>query len=103
MVTAAAFPVRPLFDRVFVEETERALKYAIELPDSAKGIRPKHFKVVAIGTGMIGPDGSAIPTPFKVGDTVMVSHRTQGEAVTIMGRTIIAIREQDVLGVVTDE
>ncbi len=102
-MVSSPFPVRPLFDRVFVEETERALKYAIELPDSAKGIRPKHFRVVAIGTGMIGPDGSAIPTPFNVGDTVMLSHFTKGEAVTIMGRTIVCVREQDVLGVVTDE
>ncbi len=96
----APFPVRPLHDRLMIEETEREMKYAIELPGNVKDHRPKHFRVVAVGDGMMSPDGTMPGPTVKPGQVIMVSQRTQGEVVTILGRQIIVIREHDVLAVV---
>lgn len=100
----APFPVRPLHDRVMVVEVERGPKFMIELPDTAKNIKPKHFQVVAVGTGMVTPDGKPLPPSVKVGDVVMISQRAStAEVNVIAGQTVIAVREYDVLAVVSDD
>jgi chaperonin GroES len=76
----------------------------IELPDTAKNVKPKHFQVVAVGSGMFTGDGKQLPPTVKVGEVILISQRAStAEVNVIAGQTVITIREMDILGVVADD
>jgi chaperonin GroES len=92
--------LRPLQDRILVErveETEKT-KGGIIIPDTAKE-KPAEGKVVAVGKGRVGEDGTLIPMELKVGDTILFS-KYGGTDVKIDGLDYLIMRQDDVLGVV---
>ncbi len=92
--------LRPLQDRILVErveETEKT-KGGIIIPDTAKE-KPAEGKVVAVGKGRVGEDGTLIPMELKVGDTILFS-KYGGTDVKIDGADYLIMRQDDVLGVV---
>ncbi len=92
--------LRPLQDRILVErleETEKT-KGGIIIPDTAKE-KPAEGKVVAVGNGRVGEDGTLIPLELKVGDTILFS-KYGGTDVKIDGNDYLIMRQDDVLGVV---
>ncbi len=91
---------RPLHDRVVVEPLEGEEKTAggIIIPDTAKE-KPMQGKVVAAGAGARSEDGKVTPLDVKTGDTVLYG-KWSGTEVKLDGKTLLIMRESDIMGVV---
>lgn len=92
--------VKPLFDNVLIEplEAEEKTVSGIILPDIAKE-KPQMGKVVAVGSGKVGPKGDTHPMVVKVGDTVMYK-KWGGNEVKVDGKDMTLVSQGDVLAVV---
>jgi len=95
----AALKVKPLGDRVLVEEIEEeeVRSGGIIIPDSAKE-KPQRAKVVALGTGKRDDDGKKIPFEVKVGDVILTS-KYGGTEVKIEGKEYKILSSSDILAV----
>jgi len=94
--------IRPMNDRILVVRVEEEKKTAggIIIPDTAKE-KPQEGKVVATGPGKMGEDGKRIPMELKKGDRVLFS-KYAGSEIKIDGVENIFMREDDILGILTD-
>lgn len=92
---------RPLHDRVLVSRIEEDEKTAggIIIPDTAKE-KPSEGKIVAVGTGSRGDDGSITPLDVKVGDRVLFG-KYGGTDVKVDGEDLMILRESDILGIIS--
>ncbi len=92
---------RPLHDRVVVEPLDQEEKTAggIIVPDTAKE-KPMQGKVVAVGPGARGEDGTLQPPDVKKGDTVLYG-KYSGTEVKIDDKELLIMRESDIMGVLT--
>ena len=90
---------RPLHDRVVVEPLEEEEKTAggIIIPDTAKE-KPMQGKVIAVGPGSRGDDGKLNALDVKKGDKVLYG-KWSGTEVKLDGKTMLIMRESDVMGV----
>lgn len=91
--------IRPLHDRIIVERLTEDEKTAggIIIPDSAKE-KPQKGKVIAVGKGKIGEDGSVRPLDVKAGDTILFG-KYAGTEIKIQNADRLIMREDDVLAV----
>jgi len=94
--------IRPLQDRVLVKrlEGEEKTKGGIIIPDTAKE-KPIEGKVVAVGAGKVGEDGKQRPVDVKAGDKILFG-KYSGTEVKIDGEEHLILREEDILGVITE-
>ena len=94
--------IRPLQDRLIVERLEGEEKTAsgLYIPDTAKE-KPQQGRVVAVGKGKVGEDGSLRPVDLKEGDKILFG-KYAGTEIKIDGNDLLIMREDDVLGVVVD-
>ncbi len=85
---------KPLYDRVLIERTAEQEKTAggILLPDSAKE-KPHEGTVLEVG------DGGEKKLTVQVGDKVLFS-KYSGTEVTIDGKELIIMKEEDILGII---
>ena len=92
--------VQPLFDNVLIEPTDAEERTAsgILLPDSAKE-KPQTGKVVAVGSGKVGPKGDVHPMVVKVGDVVLYK-KWGGNEVKLEGKEYTLVSQEDILGIV---
>jgi chaperonin GroES len=92
--------LRPLQDRILVQrvEEETKTKGGIIIPDTAKE-KPAEGKVVAVGNGKVGDDGTRVALEIKVGDRILFG-KYSGTEVKIEGEEYLIMREDDVLGVI---
>ena len=92
--------IRPLQDRIIVKRLDEEEKTSggIIIPDTAKE-KPQEGKVVAVGKGKVGEDGTTTPLDVKKGNKVLFS-KYAGTEVNIDGEEHLIIREDDVLGVI---
>jgi chaperonin GroES len=92
--------IKPLSDRIVIERHEASEKTVggILLPDTAKN-KPQKGKVLAVGPGRLGKDGSRQPVQVKVGDTVLFTNWAGDEFKEGQGQNILLMREEDVLAV----
>ncbi|MGF1592032.1 MAG: co-chaperone GroES [Kiloniellaceae bacterium] len=90
---------RPLHDRVVVEPLEEEEKTAggIIIPDTAKE-KPMQGKVLAAGPGSRGEDGKLVALDVKKGDKVLYG-KWSGTEVKLDGKTMLIMRESDIMGV----
>lgn len=90
---------KPLFDNVLVERLEQSntTKGGVIIPDTAKE-KPMEGKVLATGTGKITENGTTIPLTVQVGDTVVFT-KWGGTEVTVDGKTLLILKESDLLGI----
>ena len=97
-----AMKIRPLQDRVLVKriEGEEKTKGGIIIPDTAKE-KPIEGKVVAVGAGKVGEDGKQRPVDVKAGDKILFG-KYSGTEVKIDGEEHLILREEDILGVITE-
>src|SRR5438105_5042963 len=96
--------IRPLGDRIVVRRFEAEEKTAggILLPDSAKN-KPQKGKVLAVGPGRLGKDGSRRGMQVKQGDTILFTAWAGDEFREGAARdAILVMREEDVLAVVDE-
>jgi chaperonin GroES len=92
--------LRPLQDRIIVKrvEEENKTKGGIIIPDTAKE-KPAEGKIVAVGNGKVGEDGSRIPLEVKEGDRVLFG-KYSGTEVKVEGEEYLIMREDDILGII---
>ena len=90
---------RPLHDRVVVRRVEEDTKTkgGIIIPDTAKE-KPTEARVVAVGTGKVGDDGTVTPLDVKKGDRILFG-KYSGTEIKLDGEDHLIIREEDVLAV----
>src|SRR4051794_23309796 len=89
--------LKPLGDRLIVKpiDEEETTASGIVLPDTAKE-KPQKGKVIAVGDGAIGEDGSRRPLDIAEGDEVLYS-KYGGTEITVEGDEVLVLRESDVL------
>ena len=94
--------VRPLADRLLVRriEEQETKKGGIIIPDTAKE-KPQEGEVIAVGPGRTTEDGKRIPLDVKKGDRILIG-KYSGTDVKIDGTEYVIIREDDVLGVLSE-
>ena len=89
--------LKPLGDRLIVKpiEEEETTASGIVLPDTAKE-KPQKGKVIAVGDGPVGENGSRRALDVAEGDEVLYS-KYGGTEVTVEGDELLVLRESDVL------
>ncbi|MBC7255601.1 MAG: co-chaperone GroES [Chloroflexi bacterium] len=92
--------LKPLGNRLVVEPIEQEERTAagIILPETAKE-KPQKGVVLAVGPGARNEKGERLPMDVQVGDTVLYS-RYGGTEVKVDGRTLLILREEDVLAII---
>jgi chaperonin GroES len=92
-----ALKVRPLEDRVVIEQIEAEEKTAggIVLPDTAKE-KPQRGKVLSVGPGKLLDNGSRAEIALKEGDEVLFG-KYSGSDIKVDGHEIKILRESDIL------
>lgn len=90
---------KPLHDRVVVEPLEQEEKSSggIIIPDTAKE-KPMQGKVIAVGNGARGDDGKVVALDVKKNDKVLYG-KWSGTEVKIDGKTLLIMRESDIMGI----
>jgi chaperonin GroES len=93
--------VRPLHDKVLIEllDAEEKTKGGIIIPETAKE-QPQEGKVIAVGTGIILPDGTIKPLDVKKGDKILFS-KYGVQPITVEGEEYLIVSEEAILAVVT--
>ena len=93
--------VRPLHDKVLIKllDAEEKTKGGIIIPETAKE-KPQEGKVVAVGTGVILPDGVVKPLDVKKGDKILFS-KYGGTEISVEGKDYLIVREDEILAIVT--
>lgn len=92
--------LRPLHDRVLVEALSAEEKTAggIIIPDTAQE-KPQEGKVVAVGNGARGDDGTVQPMDVKKGDRVLYG-KWSGTEVKVDGKELLIMKESDIMGII---
>jgi chaperonin GroES len=93
--------IRPLHDRVIVKrmEEERKTASGIVIPDTATE-KPDQGEVLAVGPGKRDDAGKHIVLDIKVGDRVLFG-KYSGQSVKVDGEELLVMREEDIMGVIT--
>lgn len=93
--------VRPLHDKVLVElvEAEEKTKGGIIIPETAKE-KPQEGKVIAVGTGIILPDGTIKPLDVKKGDKILFGAYGV-QPISVEGEEYLIVSEDAILAIVT--
>jgi chaperonin GroES len=98
MAPARRTTLRPLHDRVLVQRlAESDERGRILIPDTAKE-KPQEGRVIAVGAGRVGDDGTHIPVAVKEGDRILFA-KYSGAEVTLDGAEYLVMKEEDVLGI----
>ncbi|MFH0800626.1 MAG: co-chaperone GroES [Pseudomonadota bacterium] len=98
----ATSKIRPLQDRILVKRLneEEKTKGGIIIPDSAKE-KPQEGEVIAVGNGKVLENGTKVQLDVKIGDRILFS-KYSGSEVKIDGNEYTIMREDDVLGILTN-
>ena len=90
----------PLHDRVLIRRVEAVVTSAggIIIPDSAQE-KPQEGTVVAVGKGRY-ENGALVPMTLKPDDAVLFG-KWSGTEITLDGETLLIMKEEDVLGVLS--
>jgi chaperonin GroES len=93
--------VRPLHDKVLVkvQEAEEKTKGGIIIPETAAE-KPQEGKVIAVGTGIILPDGNIKPLDVKKGDKILFGNYGV-QPITVEGEEYLIVSEDEILAVVS--
>jgi chaperonin GroES len=94
--------IRPLHDRVWVQQLEEEQKTAggIIIPDSAKE-KPAQGKVIAVGKGRILEDGTVRPLSVKPGNRILFE-KFAGTTVKLGSDEYMIMREEEILAVIEE-
>jgi chaperonin GroES len=96
-----AMKVKPLGDRILVARVEEdEVKGGIIIPDTAKE-KPQKGKVISVGAGKKDDSGKVIQMEVKEGDSILFG-KYSGTEIKIDNEEYLIMREDDVLGIVTN-
>ncbi|MBU3851828.1 MAG: co-chaperone GroES [Candidatus Paralactobacillus gallistercoris] len=91
--------LKPLGDRVIIEvQKEEQTVGGIVLAGSAKE-KPQTGKVIAVGAGLVTPEGKTLPMNVKVGDKVMYD-KYAGSTVKYEGQDYLVMHDKDIIAIV---
>lgn len=92
--------LKPLSNRVIlrVAEKEETTASGFVLPDSAKDT-PQTGEVVAVGNGVLLPDGTHAEIDVKVGDQV-IFEKQAGSKVKYDGEEYLVLKDTEVIAIV---
>lgn len=98
--------LHPLGDRVVVRpltEEEMGTKSAsgIIIPDTVSKEKPEQGKVVAVGPGKMGDNGTRMPMDIQEGDRVVFSKYGYDE-VKVSGEEYYIVSEQSLLAIIKE-
>lgn len=93
----------PLYDRILVRRVDEVnvSKGGIFIPDSAKD-KPQEGEVIFVGKGKVNEQGQIFPLDVKKGDHILFG-RYSGTEIKLDGTELLIMREEEVLGVITEE
>ncbi len=93
--------VKPLHDKVLVKvvEAEEKTKGGIYIPETAAE-KPQEGKVVAVGTGIILPNGNIKPLDVKKGDKILFG-KYGVTPITVEGEEFLIVGEDAILAIVS--
>ncbi|MCK5485953.1 MAG: co-chaperone GroES [Desulfobacterales bacterium] len=93
--------LRPLGNKVILEAAskEEVTKSGIIIPDTVDKEKPEQARVLAVGPGRVGKDGSRIPVDVKVGDVVLFSKYSPTE-IKLDGSEYLVVSDEDIMAVV---
>jgi chaperonin GroES len=95
--------IRPLYDRIVVKRVEDDADRTaggLFIPDSAKE-KPQQGEVFAVGKGKRLEDGKLVALELQVGDRILFG-KYSGNDIKIDGTEYLIMREDEVLGVLTN-
>ena len=94
--------IKPLGDRVLVKriKEEDKTKGGIIIPDTAKE-KPQEGRVVAVGKGKVAENGKLITPEVRAGDKILFG-KYAGSEIKLDGDEHIVLREDDILGIITE-
>src|ERR1700712_2063475 len=100
MATATKVGIKPLEDRILVQqgEGETTTASGIVIPDTAKE-KPQEGTVLAVGPGRIDDKGNRIPIDVSEGDVVLYS-KYGGTEIKYAGQEYLVLSARDVLAVI---
>lgn len=89
----------PLGDKVVVQRTQalEATAGGIVLPDSAR-TQPAEGRVLSVGDGRLGTDGTRTPLQVHDGDRVIFSS-CAGTEIEVDGQPLLILSESDILAI----
>lgn len=92
--------INPLADRVVIEpiEEDETSAAGIVIPDTASKERPQKGRVLAVGPGKLGDDGTRVSPEVKVGDVVLFTQFGPTE-VKVDGKEVLVAAESDILAI----
>ena len=93
--------LKPLSDRVVVRrvDSESVTKGGIVIPDAATE-KADQGTVLAVGPGKRNKEGELIALDVVVNDRVLFG-KFSGQTVKVNGEELLILREEDILGVIT--
>lgn len=93
--------IKPIGDRVVVqpEAAEEKTSSGLFIPDTAKE-KPQRGKVLFVGPGSV-QDGKHVDMTVKAGDSVLYG-KYSGTEITLDGEEVLIMRENDILGVISE-
>ncbi len=91
---------KPLHDRVLVKRIDQDDKSTggIIIPDTAQE-KPMEGKILAVGPGARGKDGTLLAMEVKAGDRILFG-KFGGTEIKIDGEDLLIISESEILGIV---
>ena len=94
--------IKPIHDRVLIsrEPEEHKTPGGIVIPDNATE-KPIKGKVLAVGNGKVLDNGETRKLDVKTGDIVLFG-KYAGTEVKLDGEEYVIMREEDILGIVTN-
>lgn len=100
--TEKKLTLKPLGDRVLAQRLapKETMKGGIILPDSAKK-KQETAKVVSIGTGKRLEDGTILPIPVSIGDTILMD-KYSAQEVTIDNEEYIILKADDIIAIIQE-
>lgn len=95
--------LRPLHDRVLVRrlEEKEQIQGGIIIPDSAKE-KPQQAEVVAAGDGKLLESGERAAVEVKAGDRILFG-KYSGSEIKLDGEEYLILKEDEILGVISNE
>ena len=88
--------LQPSGDHVLIQYADAALSVSVATESSPRDKKPSAAKVIAVGPGREGADGTTVPLGLKVGERVFVD-RTCGIKIRLNRQSYAVVRKRDLI------
>ena len=94
--------IQPLADKVLIKPTpkEEVTASGIVLPDTVSKERPQMGEILAVGPGLVTPEGKLIEPRVKVGQKVYFTKYGPTE-IKVENDELLIVEEKDILAIIS--